>query len=80
MPPPEMVEEVEYVVNNMDLPISLFKRNDKYWSHDNARTIEAKDYIHHRHELDRERKQKMRAERKKKQMERDKRNQQLMEK
>ena len=48
-----MVEEVEHVVNNMDLPISLFKRNDNYWYCDNPRTIEAKEFIHHRHELDR---------------------------
>ena len=55
------------MINNIDLPISLFKRNDKYWYPDNPKTLEAKQFVHHRNEVDRERKQKRRAERKKKQ-------------
>lgn len=30
---------------NVDLPLSLFKRNDNYWSIDNPKTKEAKEYL-----------------------------------
>jgi hypothetical protein len=33
------------VLANVDLPLSLFKRNDKYWSIDNPKTLEAKEYL-----------------------------------
>lgn len=52
----EMIAEVEHVMKNVDLPLSLFKRNDHYWYHDNPKTIEAKNYVYQRIKEDRERK------------------------
>ena len=49
------------MINNIDLPISLFKRTDKYWYQDNPKTIEAKNYVHERIKEDRERKKKIRS-------------------
>jgi hypothetical protein len=40
--PEEIVQEVEQILNNIDLPLSLFKRNDNYWSPDNAKTLQVK--------------------------------------
>ena len=37
----------------MDLPLSLFKRRDHYWSQDNAKTVQVREYIKELHEKDR---------------------------
>jgi hypothetical protein len=57
------VREVEYVLSHVDLPLSLFKRNDNYWSIDNAKTKEAKEYLKKMHEQDHQFKLEMRKKR-----------------
>ena len=52
--PKEIVDEVEEVLRNIDLPISLFKRQDHYWSQDNSKTIQVKEYIKELHDKDRQ--------------------------
>jgi hypothetical protein len=44
--------EVNHVLNNVDLPLSLFKRNDNYWSIDNAKTKQVNEYLKQLHEKD----------------------------
>ena len=41
------------MLKNIDLPLSLFKRRDHYWSQDNAKTIQVREYIKDLHEKDR---------------------------
>jgi hypothetical protein len=41
------------VLSNLDLPLSLFKRKDHYWSQDNPKTQQVKQYIKQLHEEDR---------------------------
>lgn len=41
------------MLSHLDLPISLFKRQDNYWSHDNPKTQQVKQYIKQLHEEDR---------------------------
>jgi ATP-dependent HslUV protease subunit HslV len=59
----EIVREVEYVLSHVDLPLSLFKRNDNYWSIDNAKTKEAKEYLKKMREQDHQFKLEMRKKR-----------------
>jgi hypothetical protein len=40
--PSQIIQEVEEVLRNIDLPVSLYKRQDNYWYHDNPRTIQVK--------------------------------------
>ncbi len=47
------MQEVEDILNNIDLPLSLFKRNDHYWSQDNAKTKQVKEYLKQLHDEDR---------------------------
>ncbi len=35
------------------MPLSLFKRNDNYWSQDNPKTVQVKEYIKQLHDEDR---------------------------
>lgn len=57
-PPPEtskeIIDEVEEVLRNIDLPLSLFKRQDQYWSQDNPKTVQVKEYIKELHDKDRQ--------------------------
>lgn len=41
------------MLRNVDLPLSLFKRDDNYWSHNNPKTQQVKEYIKQLHEQDR---------------------------
>jgi hypothetical protein len=52
--PKEIVDEVEEVMRNLDLPLSLFKRQDHYWSQDNAKTVQVREYIKELHDRDRQ--------------------------
>lgn len=42
------------MLRNVDLPLSLFKRQDQYWSHDNPKTVQVKEYIKDLHDKDRQ--------------------------
>lgn len=61
--PKEIEQEVEEVMRNLDLPLSLFKRQDHYWSQDNAKTIQVKEYIKELHDRDRQWKSELKKKR-----------------
>ena len=42
------------MLRNIDLPLSLFKRQDQYWSQDNPKTVQVKEYIKELHDKDRQ--------------------------
>jgi hypothetical protein len=50
-------------MRNLDLPLSLFKRQDNYWSQDNSKTIQVKEYIKELHDRDRQWKSELKKKR-----------------
>lgn len=50
-------------MRNLDLPLSLFKRQDHYWSQDNAKTVQVREYMKELHDRDRQWKSELKKKR-----------------